>query len=275
MPPFFTWSLRMASAAVVPGAPQCSMPISCMISAMESPTAGVGARDKSTMPNGVPSLDDASFATSCPTRVTLNAVLLIVSQSTSKLCPLTLDMAVRITPGPDTPTLMTFSGSVTPWNAPAMNGLSSVGLQNTTSLAQPTESWPLVATAVSTTFSPISLTASMSIPVRVLARETDEQRRSVEARASGMESKSSLSASVMPFCTRAEYPPMKFTPIFCDALSRDFAISTKSPGVLQQDAPTMATGVTDTLLLMTGIPISRAISSPTDTRSDALSTIRP
>ena len=57
------------------------------------------------------------------------------------------------------------------------------------------------------------------------------------------------------------------TPIFCEAFSRVSAIFTKSAGVLQALEPTMAMGVTDTLLLMTGIPISRAISSPTLTRS--------
>ena len=44
---------------------RCSVqPISCRISATESPTAGVGAKDKSTIPNGTPSALDASVATS-------------------------------------------------------------------------------------------------------------------------------------------------------------------------------------------------------------------
>ena len=59
-PPFFTWSLRSARAAVVPGAPGCSTPISLRISATLSPTAGVGARDKSTMPKGTSIFRDAS-----------------------------------------------------------------------------------------------------------------------------------------------------------------------------------------------------------------------
>ena len=49
-------------------------------------------------------------------------------------------MRVLTTPGPDTPTLIIASASVTPWKAPAINGLSSGALQNTTSLAQPNES---------------------------------------------------------------------------------------------------------------------------------------
>ena len=53
-------------------------------------------------------------------------------------------MALLTTPGPDTPTLIQQSPSVTPWNAPAMKGLSSGALQNTTSFAHPKESCSLV-----------------------------------------------------------------------------------------------------------------------------------
>ena len=60
MPPFFTASLRSARAAVVPGAPTISRPMDSRISAIESPTAGVGASERSTMPYGIPSLRDAS-----------------------------------------------------------------------------------------------------------------------------------------------------------------------------------------------------------------------
>ena len=63
-PPFLTWSFKSANAAVVPGAPAYSSPISQSISATESPTAGVGANDKSTIPNGILSNFDASPATS-------------------------------------------------------------------------------------------------------------------------------------------------------------------------------------------------------------------
>ena len=38
------------------------------------------------------------------------------------------------------------------------------------------------------------------------------QTMSVVDRASGIDAMSLRSASVMPFCTRAEKPPMKFTP---------------------------------------------------------------
>ena len=53
-PPFLTASLSIARVAVVPWAPHCSRPISSRIWATESPTAGVGARDRSTMPKGTP-----------------------------------------------------------------------------------------------------------------------------------------------------------------------------------------------------------------------------
>ena len=63
-PPFFTASLSRASAAVVPCVPQTSSPISSRMRATLSPTAGVGARDRSTTPNGTPRRRDASCATS-------------------------------------------------------------------------------------------------------------------------------------------------------------------------------------------------------------------
>ena len=63
-PPFFTASFNSASAAVVPCVPQTSRPISSRIRATLSPTAGVGARERSTMPNGVLSRRLASCATS-------------------------------------------------------------------------------------------------------------------------------------------------------------------------------------------------------------------
>ena len=44
----------------------------------------------------------------------------------------------------------------------------------------------------------------MSMPARVEATFTDEQRKRVVASASGMDSISRRSASVMPFCTSAE-----------------------------------------------------------------------
>ncbi len=189
---------------MVPGAPAYSRPISHRMSATLSPMAGVGARDRSTMPKGTCSMADASWATSWPTRVTLKAVFLMVSQSTSKFSPRTFSRAVFTTPGPLTPTLMTLSASVTPWKAPAMKGLSSGALQNTTSLAQPRESASLVSSAVDLTISPMSFTASMLMPVLVEPRFTDAHTRSVAARAWGMERSSSSSAAVIPLLTRAE-----------------------------------------------------------------------
>ena len=203
-PPFFTWSFNRASAAVVPGAPACSKPISQRISATLSPMAGVGAKDRSTIPKGIFRRLDASLATSCPTRVTLNAVFLMVSQSTSKLSPRTFFSAVCTTPGPLTPTLMILSASVTPWNAPAIKGLSSGALQNTTSLAQPKESFSLVSSAVSLMISPIRRTPSMLIPVLVEPRFTELHTSSVEESAIGMDSINNLSAAVIPLETRAE-----------------------------------------------------------------------
>ncbi len=182
-PPFFTWSFSKANAAVVPGAPARSKPISSNISATLSPTAGVGANDKSMMPKGTPKRREASCATNCPTRVILKAVRLIVSQSTSKLAPLIWLNACFTTPGPLTPTLMMASASDTPWKAPAMNGLSSGALHKTTSLAHPKESLSFVRSAVCKIISPINLTASILIPVFVDPTFTELQMRSVSAKA--------------------------------------------------------------------------------------------
>ena len=55
MPPFLTESFSSARAAVVPCVPHVSSPISSRILATLSPTAGVGASDRSTMPISVPS----------------------------------------------------------------------------------------------------------------------------------------------------------------------------------------------------------------------------
>ncbi len=99
---------------------------------------------------------------------------------------------------------MTFSASPTPWNAPAMKGLSSTALQKITSLEQPSPSSAAVAWATSLTTRPIRATASILMPALVEPTFTEEQTKRVWARAWGMERISFSSASVMPFCTRAE-----------------------------------------------------------------------
>ncbi len=66
--------------------------------------------------------------------------------------------------------------------------------------------------------------------------------------------------------TSAEYPPMKFTPTSCAALSRVFAMVTKS-SVLQAAPPTRAIGVTEIRLFTIGnTELFSEISSPVDTR---------
>ena len=107
-----------------------------------------------------------------------------------------------------------------------MKGLSSTALQNTTSLAQPKPPCAAVSSAVRFTVSPMSATASMLIPARVEPIFTLEQTSSVSASASGMERISFSSAGVMPFCTRAEKPPMKSTPVASRARSSALAKGT-------------------------------------------------
>src|SRR5205085_11345108 len=112
-PPFFTASVSIASAATDPGAPAFSIPIASRISATESPTAGVGASDRSTTPKrtGGPRRRATPRPASSPARVTLNAMRLIVSAivATSYGSP---DARSRFsadstTPGPEQPTLIT------------------------------------------------------------------------------------------------------------------------------------------------------------------------
>ena len=99
----------------------------------------------------------------------------MVSATTSKDAPFTDWSAWYTTPGPDTPTLMTHSGSPTPWNAPAMKGLSSTALQNTTSLAQPKPPRSAVRSAACLMVRPMAATASMLMPARVEPTFTEEQ----------------------------------------------------------------------------------------------------
>ena len=137
-PPFLTQSLRRASAQVVPGPPHSPTPMISRILATESPAAGVGASDRSTMPFSTPSLRDASRLMSSPARVILNAVCLIRSATCMRLASSgSSASAAAMTPGPETPTLMTASASPEPWTAPAMNGESSTMLAKTTNLAAP------------------------------------------------------------------------------------------------------------------------------------------
>ena len=73
---------------------------------------------------------------------------------------------------------------------------------------------------------PISLTASMLIPVFVEPRFTEAHTRSVWLRACGMDLIRSSSDLVIPLAGRAEKPPRKFTPTSLAALSRVLAILT-------------------------------------------------
>ena len=162
---------------------------------------------------------------------------------------------------------MTLSASPTPWKAPAMKGLSSTALQNTTSLAQPRPSCSLVRWAVSLMIRPIRATASMLMPALVEPTFTLEQTKSVSARAWGMARSSSSSPRARPFCTRAEKPPMKFTPQVLAARSMVFAKGTRSS--VSHPPATRAMGVTEMRLCTMGIPNSLSIFFPVFTRFSA------
>ena len=137
-PPFLTASFSSASAQVVPGPPHSPTPMISRMRATESPAAGVGASDRSTMPFSTPRRRLASRLMSSPARVILKAVCLIFSATSMRLADSgSSARAAAMTPGPETPTLITASASPEPWTAPAMNGESSTMLAKTTNLAAP------------------------------------------------------------------------------------------------------------------------------------------
>ncbi len=197
----------------------------------------------------------------------------MVSATTSKGCPATSFRAACTTPGPETPTLMTRSGSPTPWKAPAIKGLSSTALQKTTSLEQPSPP-PLAVRDASSLIAPPRLaTASMLMPARVEPTLTEEQTYLVCASACGMARMRRSSACVVPFCTSAEKPPMKLTPQLSAARSSASAKGTYS-SVLEA-AATSAIGVTAIRLLTMGMPNSASMSSQRGTRFSAERQIFP
>ena len=110
-------------------------------------------------------------------------------------------------------------------------------------------------------------TASILIPALVEATLTDEQTSSVWDKASGMDSISVRLPLENPFCTNALYPPMKLIPSSCAALSRVCAMRMAPLRLIPPAIRAM--GVTDTRLLMIGMPYSLEMSSPVLTRSMA------
>ncbi|VWM24390.1 Uncharacterised protein [Collinsella intestinalis] len=204
-PPFFTQSFSRARAAVVPGPPHWPTPMISRMRATESPTAGVGASDRSTMPFSTPRRREASRLMSSPARVILKAVCLIRSAT----CIISASAgssssAAAITPGPETPTLITASASPDPCTAPAMNGESSTMFAKQTNLEAPTHSRSAVSLAASTMVWAAMKTASILMPARSVATLTLEHTRLVSARARGMHFMRRRSASPMPLCTSAE-----------------------------------------------------------------------
>ena len=73
---------------------------------------------------------------------------------------------------------------------------------------------------------------------------------------------STLKKKIYEKITRAEYPPIKFTPTAFAASSKISAIEAKSSGVLQALPPTRAMGVTAIRLFTMGMANSCSISSP-------------
>ena len=149
-----------------------------------SPIAGVGASDKSITPNGMPRRFASSLPMSSPVVVILNAIVLILFATTPRSASLGRDLiAAKTTPGPLTPMFSAHSGSLYPWKAPAINGLSPGVLQKTTSFAAPIPSFFAVRFAVCLIILPISSTAFIFMPAFDEATFTEEQILFVSLRA--------------------------------------------------------------------------------------------
>ena len=177
------------------------------------------------MPSSAPSICEASWAMSSPTRVILNVVRLMRSASSMNEASGLAATALRTTPGPEMATLMLASASPLPCMAPAMKGLSSGALQKMTILAQPMESCSAVRLLTASSTSAIRSTASMLMPARVEATLTDEHTRCVLPMASGIASMRAVSLRVKPFWTSALKPPRKSMPTSSAAASSACATS--------------------------------------------------
>ena len=114
IPPFFTASVSNAKAHVDPGPPQCSIPMSSMIFATLSPTAGVGASDRSIEPKSTFILLATSSPINSPALTILKETRFMVSHSSMKF-PSVFSTAALTTPGPLIPTLIDASEFPMPW----------------------------------------------------------------------------------------------------------------------------------------------------------------
>ena len=137
-------------------------------------------------------------------------------------------------------------------------------LAKTQSLAQARPSLSAVNLAACLMVLPISNTASMLMPARVEATLMEAQTLSVAVNAWGMASIRARSPRAIPFCTRAEKPPMKSTLTSSATALRVWAISTRWDE--EWAAATAAIGLTAIRLLTTGIPYFSPIRSQTGTK---------
>ena len=181
----------------------------------------------------------------------LNTVRLITSESCVRSQSRFFSTTLRTTPGPLMPTFSVTSGSPTPWYAPAMNGLSSGALTNTTNLAQPIASG--VRAAVASSIGPSRLTASRFSPACVEPTLRNAHTRSVPASTAGSASISTASDRVSPFCTSPPKPPMKSIPASRAARSSVCAIARYFSGVACVSMIRL-TGVIEMRLLTMGMP---------------------
>ncbi len=100
-----------------------------------------------------------------------------------------------------------------------MKGLSSTALAKTTNFALAVSDLSVIALMVS----PINLTASKLIPAFEEPIFTLDMTRSVSVNARGIDLIKAKSPLAKPFCTNAEYPPIKSTPTALAASSKAWA----------------------------------------------------
>ncbi len=211
-------------------------------------------KERSTIPNGMLRHLRCLLCNQLADTGNLKCRRLIVSQSSSKILSTYFFQSIFYNTRSADSDIDDASASVTPWKAPAINGLSSGALQNTTSLAQPRESCLFGCLLLQEQSRPSSFTASILIPVFVEANVYRTAYTLCTASACGNERIRSSSAVVIPLVTRAEYPPIKFTPTVLLHDPESWRLSQNPLVSYKQAPPNQAIGVTEIRLFTIGIP---------------------
>ncbi len=208
------------------------MPRVLRISPTLSPTVGVGASERSTMPNATPSSAATSRPISSPTRVTRKLVILISSARSPKVSfslhgqAAPQGAADHARPGDaDVDGGLGLAGAhVGPGHEGVVFG--DVGEHDQLGAAEALRVSAVAAAMPQDDVAHLP-TASMLMPARREATLTDAHTRSVCESTSGSESITTASPGVMPLWTRAVKPPTKSTPHSAAAASSVLATCTR------------------------------------------------